>query len=213
MALVNEQYQNIRARVKPGDVIAFGGKSGFSDLIKIVTHTVCSHVGMVVQTQLKDDKSGDHYNQIIEALTETGVSLGNLSQRILEFDGEIWWLPLNSTLRKKLKQKKMVDWLLRENHKPYDMPQAIKSALDALDNLPGPLGITHNREDFSKFFCSELVAGGLEVGGAISHLNASESTPIDLCMFNLYQNDYYQLKGQPKEIHGYNSVNPVGWGE
>jgi hypothetical protein len=43
--------------------------------------------------------------------------------------------------------------------------------------------------------CSELVAGPLEACGAITHLNASEATPIDLCTFPMYQQDYCQLKG------------------
>jgi hypothetical protein len=93
------------------------------------------------------------------------------------------------------------------------MPQAIKSALDALDKVPLVGNLTHNAEDFSRFFCSELVAAALEAAGAISHINASEVTPIDLCSFALFENDYYQLKGNRKEIRGYNATSPTGWGE
>lgn len=71
----------------------------------------------------------------------------------------------------------------------------------------------YNIEDFSTFFCSELVAAGLEAGGAIKSINASEVTPIDLCMFSLYQPDYYQIKGKISEIRGFNSIDPEGWGK
>jgi len=73
--------------------------------------------------------------------------------------------------------------------------------------------VTHNIEDFSRLFCSELVAAALEASGAISHLNASEVTPIDLCQFAIYREDYYQLKGEQELIEGYNTLSPEGWGE
>jgi hypothetical protein len=73
--------------------------------------------------------------------------------------------------------------------------------------------LTHSKEDISRFFCSELVAAGLEAGGAIENLNCSEVTPMDLCTFSIYQGTYYQLKGARKLIEGYNRVDPEGFGE
>ena len=70
----------------------------------------------------------------------------------------------------------------------------------------------HFTEDFSKFFCSELVAAALEAAGAIPALNASEVTPKDLCAFSIFSDCYYQLKGTTKAIGGYNSVAPEDWG-
>lgn len=109
--------------------------------------------------------------------------------------------------------KKFYDFLIHQQRKEYGMPQAIKSALDALDKLPIIGNATHNTEDFSRFFCSELVVAGLEACGAISHINASEVTPIDLCLFSLFENDYYQIKGNHKEIREFNAIDPIGWGE
>lgn len=110
-------------------------------------------------------------------------------------------------------KQKFYDFLIHQERKEHDMPQAIKSALDALDNIPVIGNATHNLEDFARFFCSELVAAGLEAAGAISSINASEVTPIDLCSFCLFEADYYQLKGDRKEIRGYNAIDPTGWGE
>ena len=97
--------------------------------------------------------------------------------------------------------------------KSYDLPQALKSAVDALDNLPfGLKGPGHNKEDFSKFFCSELVAAGLEISGAVGDVNSSEVTPIDLCRWNIYEEKYYQLKGdRNKKITRYNTASPTDW--
>ena len=116
---------------------------------------------------------------------------------------------------KKFNQKQFYDFLFNQakNRVPYDMPQAIKSSLDALDKLPfGMHGPTYNSEDFSKFFCSELVAAGLEQAGSVGKVNASEVTPIDLCRWEIYSGTYYHLKGDStKRISRYNSLSPSKW--
>ncbi|HSO20199.1 MAG TPA: hypothetical protein VLT88_12105, partial [Desulfosarcina sp.] len=97
--------------------------------------------------------------------------------------------------------------------KGYDVSQALLSAVDALDELPfGLHGPGYNREDFSRFFCSELVAAGLEKAGSVGAVNASEVTPIDLCRWNIYDPTYYQLKGDgSKAISRYNTLSTAGW--
>lgn len=212
------EYLDIRDQMKPGDVIAFGGKGQFSDIIKWATRSTVSHVGVIMQSKLLVEKTLQEgiFNQIIESTSLkgfSGVSISRLSDRLYAYDGEIWWLPLSDTIYSNLNKKDFYDFLLHQERKPYDMPQAIKSALDAMDNIPLLSGLTKNAEDFSSFFCSELVAAALEAGGAISHLNASEVTPADLCMFAIYQEQYKQIKGKKKEIKGFNTINPEGWGE
>lgn len=211
-------YQDARPQMKAGDVIAFSGKGNFSEIIKWATRAPVSHVGVILQTKLliDGDPQTGIFNQIIESTSLngfSGVSISRLSDRLDTYDGEIWWLPLGQSTRASMDAKKFYDFLIHQERKEYDMPQAIKSALDALDNVPVIGNVTHNIEDFSRFFCSELVAAGLEASGAISHINASEVTPIDLCSFSLFEPDYYQIKGNRKEIRGFNAINPTGWGE
>jgi len=211
-------YSDARPQMKAGDVIAFSGKGHFSEIIKWATRSAVSHVGVILQSNLLIDNESQPgmFNQIIESTSLngfSGVAISRLSDRLGTYDGEIWWLPLRQDLYAEMNKQKYYDFLIHQERKEYDTPQAVKSALDALDNLPGIGGLTKNSEDFSRFFCSELVAAGLEAAGAISHLNASEVTPIDLCSFNLFEPDYYQLKGNRKEIGGYNAIDPTGWGE
>lgn len=211
-------YQDARKQMKAGDVIAFSGKGDFSEIIKWATRSSVSHVGVILQSRLLiDDQAQDGmFNQIIESTTLngfSGVTISRLSDRLDTYDGEIWWLPIKKDIDEKMDKKNFYDFLIHQNRKQYDMPQAIKSALDALDRVPILGRATHNQEDFSRFFCSELVAAALEVAGAIKDINASEVTPIDLCTFALYEDDYYQLKGDHKEIRGYNSTDPTGWGQ
>lgn len=218
MAVKPILYEEARKQMKAGDVIAFSGKGDFSEIIKWATRSSVSHVGIILQSKLLiGDKIQDGmFNQIIESTTLngfSGVTISRLSDRLDTYDGEIWWLPIKKDIDEKMDKKNFYDFLIHQNRKQYDMPQAIKSALDALDRVPILGRATHNQEDFSRFFCSELVAAALEVAGAIKDINASEVTPIDLCTFALYEDDYYQLKGDHKEIRGYNSTDPTGWGQ
>lgn len=211
-------YQDARSKMKAGDVIAFSGKGNFSEIIKWATRAPISHVGVILQSKLliDGDSQSGIFNQIIESTSLngfSGVTISRLSDRLDTYDGEIWWLPLKEDIWKGMDKKKFYDFLIHQERKEYDMPQAIKSALDAFDQVPVLGSATHSVEDFSRFFCSELVAAGLEAAGAISHINASEVTPIDLCSFSLFETDYYQLKGNRKEIRGYNAIDPTGWGE
>lgn len=79
----------------------------------------------------------------------------------------------------------------------------------------GMNGPFYNKEDFSRFFCSELVAAGLERAGVTGSVNASEVTPIDLCRWSIYEDDYYLLKpdtdGAKPVITRHNRMDPSGW--
>jgi len=207
-------YDEARKLMKPGDVIAFGGKGHFSEIIKFATFSDVSHVGVILQTKIPEDDSNRFFNQIIESTSLNGfngVNISRFSDRINSYDGELWWLPLKKEVRESFDKMKFFNFLFNQakERKPYDMPQAIKSSLDLLDSIHGP---TYNHEDFSKFFCSELVSAGLEVSGAIGSVNSSEVTPIDLCRWNIYEDNYYQLKGDPnKKISRFNTASPMDW--
>lgn len=212
-------YSEARKRMEPGDVIAFGGKGHFSEIIKFATFSTVSHVGVILKTKIQDDTTGRFFNQIIESTSLdgfNGVNISRFSDRLKNYDGELWWLPLSRKIRERsFDQKKFFDFLFNQAklRKPYDMPQAIKSALDVLDELPlGLHGPGYNKEDFSKFFCSELVSAGLEIAGAVGDVNASEVTPIDLCRWRIYEPTYYQLKGdRKKKISRFNTASPADW--
>lgn len=212
------KYSDVRKDMRPGDVVAFSGKGDFSQIIKWATRSSVSHVGVILQSKLLVDGNPQEgiFNQIIESTSLngfSGVSISRLSDRIDQYDGDMWWLPLGDHARSRLDFKRFYDFLLHQERKPYDMPQAIKSAMDLLDRTPLLSGATYNIEDFSRFFCSELVTAALEKGGVINSINSAEVTPVDLCMFKLYSDNYYQLKGPDKDIRGFNTLIPEGWGE
>jgi len=207
------KYEDIRKEMKAGDVIAFGGKGELSNIIKIATRSGVSHIGVILQSQLRDDDEDRFFNQIIESTSldgREGVQISRMSDRIRAYDGELWWLPRDDTLP--FDQKKFFNFLFAQDGKKYDLIQALKAGVDLLDRLK----ITRNTEDFDKLFCSELVAGGLEAAGTVGEINASEVTPIDLCRWRIYEKTYYQLEsgkglGSVKTISRYNTANPADW--
>lgn len=213
MPLIEREYCNIRNRIQPGDVIAFSGKKAFSEIIKKVTASNVSHVGVVIETKLEMDGAphGRLFKQVAEA-TETGVKFTKLSDIARDYEGELWWLPLSCEGRERLRRnaQDFFDFLIDNRGLPYDsLATLIRAWADGLDSL----GITKNEEDFGAFFCSELAAGALERGRVINEVNASEVTPIDLCRFNIYADEYVQFKGDRKKISRFNTVNPTRWGQ
>ena len=218
-----QTYAQVRSKMQPGDIVAFGGKGAFSDIIKFATASAVSHVGVIYESKSLID-GGTQAGHIVDVMESTtlnykggkaisGVQRNRLSDHVDYYEGQIWWLPLSAKIRAALDLAKFIDFLLNQDHKAYDMPQAVLSAIDATDRVTPQGWLTHNKEDFGKFFCSELAAAALEAGGAIKKINSAEVTPVDLCNFKLYTSDYVQIKGAKKVIKGHNSNDPEGWGE
>ncbi|MCP4338005.1 MAG: hypothetical protein GY799_03775, partial [Desulfobulbaceae bacterium] len=102
-------YDDARGQMKPGDVIAFGGKGHFSEIIKFATFSTVSHVGVMLQTKVVEDGSDRFFNQIIESTSLNGfngVNISRFSDRLNSYDGDLWWLPLRDEVRSKLDTKK-----------------------------------------------------------------------------------------------------------
>jgi len=171
------KYSEVRDLMKPGDVIAFGGNGFISNIIKLATESVVSHVGIIMRSE-------DSRNYIIESNGKkkgmTGVQVWLMSTRLEEYDGNVWWLPMRVEFDREL----FINFLMLQEGKEYDAPQAIGSAFD---------GVPDCQENLDRLFCSELVTAALEYVGVISDINASEMTPADVCRFDIYE-DAVQIK-------------------
>ena len=199
--LIQRNYHEIREQIQQGDVIAFSGKGHVSELIKLFTLSPVSHVAIVMKDkQLTNEGVLVTVNNIIESTTLngfSGVAINRLSKRLVHYNGEVWWLPLSDKIRNKMDFDVFYDCLKKQKGKLYDSWQAIGAGFDF---------IPEQREAFDRFFCSELVTYPLEKSGGIPGTNCSEITPIELCRWNIYENDYYQLGGDIKEIKRFNSI-------
>lgn len=190
-------YPAVRDFMRPFDLLAFGGKGRFSNLIKWGTHSAVSHVALILETKVAyDDQAQDgKVVMIIESTTlsadkKSGVQIRRLSEVLANYSGEVWWLPLANDVRARLDLKAAGDFALCQWHKPYDMVQAIFSALPF-----------KQPESYAKLFCSELAAGTYKAGGIIERgVNPAEISPIELCKIPLFASTYWQIKGKLKGI-------------
>ncbi len=205
-------FEEAGMNMLPGDVIAFGGSSHFSGIIKMAIRAEVSHIGILLHTQQQSERSDAVTHDIIDSTSRQGVAVSLLRDRFDAYDGDVWWLPLRRDLRaNRFDYTAFVRFLEEQLGKKYDHSQAAGSAIDVFDAVTLPFGIRSpgaNDENFDRFFCSELVAAGLKAGGMLPvHINASEATPIDICRWHIFAPEYYLLKGEPiKEISGYNSL-------
>lgn len=276
-------YERIRTEMQPGDVIAFSGTAVISTVIKLVTSSHVSHVGIIVPSDyLEDDDAGD--GTAIAEAAESGIRTRSLSTRWNDEAVEnLWWLPLRSEFRTKLEEnwENFCRYLSDYNRAPYDYLQAamlglmlleptldsvnpnlyedirqfieeilnresgadgqehersilrslrsmLRQSLNDVDNDSILTGLLHlllegdtsenlsrrldNEEDFEHFFCSEFVAGALRSGGVIPNINPSEVTPIELCRFSIYEDNYTQFREtEATRIRGFNCVDISRW--
>lgn len=209
MARKKMTYRAARDHMMPGDLIAFGGRSSFAELIKFGTRSDVSHVAVVLKTEILGNSSGRYFNLLVESTGSNGVATARFSDVMRDYDGEIWWLPLDEEQREaRFFESAFFDFLLNQvrERKQYDLPQAFRSALDSFDSLRGP---ALNRQDYERFFCSELVAAAYQASGLVDKVNASEITPIELCTWDIYGPAYVHLKGSMrKRIRDFNTMPP-----
>lgn len=182
---MTEQYQKYRNKMNFGDVIAFSGNGFVSNIIKLRTWSNISHVGLIYDVS---GRFGNRRLTLMESTTLTdapdikhgniikGVQQHYLSSVIDRYDGKVYWGKLLFDVSSE-QAMIMDEWLTQAHHQktPYDSVQALGAGMDLFDRL----GLTVNNPDFSKLFCSELIAKAYKKAGFYEG-NPSEATPKDI---------------------------------
>ncbi len=70
-------YNEAEERMRVGDVIAFGGSSHFSGIIKLAIRAEVSHIGIIIREQ-----------HLIDSTSRRGVAVSKIIDRFNEYDGE-----------------------------------------------------------------------------------------------------------------------------
>lgn len=195
-------YNKIRDEIRTGDVLAFGGKGRTSNIIKNITNSPYSHVGVALWITPMHTEINRLF--IIESTTlnnlpdvtgeyRRGVQMVPLAQRLAGYDGEAWWVPIKEPILETGEKERLTTWLFQKHSSniEYDTAQAIAAGIDPERWIKGTRWIgklfgrwTNSKEDLRKMFCSELVTKALqEVGRVDSRINPSEQTPADVVMF------------------------------
>ena len=155
----------------PGDLLIFSGRGFFSSVIRLATCSPYSHVGVCAEAwgkvylfesttlcDLPDDLTGKKHAGVQAHVPET---------RIAAYDGRVWRLPV--ALGWKLshdENTRLSRFLLDMLRKPYDELGAILSPVERI-----------RPEHEESFFCSELVAMGLQRVGRFPLAQPQQWTP------------------------------------
>lgn len=175
-----EAYENLRPKLRTGDIVLFSGKGGISTGIKWFTQSKWSHVGMVLRLPewdailIWESTTLSNIADIESGKERKGVQLVPLSERIRKYNGEASIRMLKDIEVSPEMLKELSLFRAEVKGRPYEKNQIelVKSAYD------GPLGV--NTEDLSSLFCSEMVAEAYQRMGLLSEEKASnEYTPKD----------------------------------
>lgn len=206
--LLTANYQYVRESLQPGDIIAFSGRGLISRGIAFFTGNAVSHVGIVFKT----GSAGLMQRvMLMESTTmingKSGAQSTYMSERVEDYDGVVWWLPLSKEARARLDLDAY--WQVMEETKgvDYDYRSIFHFLIDRLR-------LWSNSEDPRKLFCSEWATLGLKAGRVLPiWINSSDVRPCDLCAFQIYSDYYYQLNEHttPTYIKGFNSLHPMSW--
>lgn len=150
-------YAEIRPSLKTGDILLFSGKGMVSGLIRRLTNSKWSHVGMVVRVPEFDmvlswESTALATVRDVETLQKhRGVQLVGLRDRLALYDGEVQVRQLAHPIGAE-SLAALGAFRSEVSGRPYEQSkiELLKSVWDGWGG--------HNEEDLSSLFCSELVA-------------------------------------------------------
>jgi hypothetical protein len=138
----------------------------------------------------------------------------SLRTRCDEYQGSVWWLPIAAARRRDhLREDDLRAFVDETDGRPFDLSGGVAVVVKGLferviDLTIDPVVRASTKRELELYFCSELVAEALEAAAVIDPVDGSEASPSDVCRWNIYGPDYFQLKGPSREITGYNSLPP-----
>lgn len=194
-------YLQHRARLKTGDLILFSGRDGFSEVIKKVTGSIFSHVGMVIwdntgwlgdRVYLTESTTLVDLPDAISHEFIKGVQIQFLSDRLWSYDGQAYLLPLKTGIDPVAKVR-MLDQIkiVHAAKTPYDFDQAMGAGFGYWMDL------FDNRRDFSKLFCSEWITRLLETGNKVPlDVNPSAIIPAQMTRFDCFAGSPVLIKNE-----------------
>jgi len=134
------KYYQYRENIKPGDLISCRGKGIIPGIISWKTGFKDTHSTMAMCWLGK----GREKRLVITEALNFGPTVNYLSDRILKYDGEVWWYSLFATQEQREKVNQIAwDNLCKQTR--YDYGGLFRQALGSVSL------------DASRLFCSEMV--------------------------------------------------------
>ena len=187
-------YQQAHELIQTGDLLSCAGPWTFSRLIRLMTKSDTSHVGIACWIQFNTEQ---RRLCIFEAIEGVGIRIQPLhfylSTIFWPTGGKMWWSPLKS---KEINGAGLMDFCLQAWGKGYVGPyQFIVAMLPLLQRIRKWLGKLLDT-DKNKYHCAELVTAALMEQGYIHNKEPSFTTPGEVSKFScwgpriLLENDY-----------------------
>lgn len=208
MPMQERSYEQVRDQVQPGDVVAFGGDNVLSETIMKSGNSTASHAGIIVAKASRGQEPRFIEATIrVEGNDPTQVAeVTSFRDRLEEYHGQAWWLPLHPTVRGTFREDEFMDFIHGVEGKFFDLTEGVAVVLKNLLRLPDP-PVAVRTGDF--LFCSELVVDALRAGGVVGRVDPSKVSPAALCRWSIYGDVYTLLRGtQGTTIPGYNTLPP-----
>ena len=173
-------YASLRPKLKSGDIVLMGGSSVFSRVIRKLTGSPWSHVGMVVRIEqfdtllLWESTTNGHDKDVQTGTVKRGVQLVPLSKRVNDHDGNLAFRRLSRGLSDdEIGKLNAFRRSVKDKGYDFDALELLRAALDS--------GLFwSNREDLGAYFCSELIAETYQSLGFLDETKPSnEYTPND----------------------------------
>jgi hypothetical protein len=145
--LVN--YFDIRTEMQMGDCLLWRSSTVLGWLIRKFSRADVNHAGLVCRFGEYEGLIGRRWT--LEAL-ENGIVLKLLSERLEQFKGKVWWLPLIATPETRVK---IGEWALSVIGTPYDFGSLFKNAIARVN------------ANARRLFCSEYCFMAWQAGGLL----------------------------------------------
>lgn len=170
-----QSYREIRSDLKTGDLILFSGDSFFSGVIQLATKSRWSHVGIIYRDESQDivflfQSHSLKFKDVSSGRMKRGVQLNTFSSILSSYHkydrAKVAVRHLNQPVTKEREQK-FLNFRKSVEDRDYESNELeiLKAGWD------GYFG-KNKEEDWSGFFCSELVA---EAYQAMDILKSNES--------------------------------------
>ena len=167
------KYEHLRKTLRTGDIVLFSGRGFISWIIKKVSGSQYSHVGMIVKNSQYDVVQLYESTTLSKLSGRKGVQLVSLRDRLISYKGTATVRQL-VTEREDWMDRKLLEFMAKHRNKPYErnLWQLFCSAYDSV--------FGRNKEDMSSIFCSEMIAAIYKLWELLpQRMPANEYTPAD----------------------------------
>ncbi len=179
-------YDTIRKNLDTGDLVFFSGRGPISNMIKVMTRSKWSHVGMVIRVRawdmvlLWESTTLSPVKDLQSGTVRQGIQLVPLSERVKTYKGTMGVRLLNA-----YKTNHMINALIKLRRevagRPYE-ENKLELFRSIYSSFPGA-------EDLSSLFCSEAVAEAYQRMGFLKEppigLPSNKYNPARLVDFSL----------------------------